>query len=249
VFRLVVTTLLVFGLIGAASYFVLKQYVGGSVTTVPHIRGLSADAALKKMAESNLYLQLERREFSDAVARGSIVSQFPVAGVKVKERTPVRVVLSDGPVRVAVPRLIGAPQIGAGVTVRSVPDADLDVADTAECYSADVKKGIVVAQDPPPGASIQRGGKIKLLVSKGPPPVEYYMPDLRNSTIEEARAALAPMGATIAEVREMNHARAQRGAVLAHQPGPRERIARGATMSVTIATGLEPSSPPPPRPE
>ena len=236
--RLVATTLLVFGLVGAAAYMTLKIFVSGHAVKVPNVRGITVEEALEKLGSADLLLKLDRREYSEAVPRGNVILQFPTSGTKVKANTPVRVVLSDGAVRVRAPNLVGMTEINAGVAVRSVAQADLDVGQRAADYSTKIKKGDVIAQDPPAGTPIMRGSKIKLLISLGPRPVDYTMPDLRNKTIQEARTSLGAMQLVLGEVREMDHAGAERGIVVAQQPSPGRRVSSGASVILTIATGL-----------
>jgi len=241
-FRLVATTLLVLGLIGAVTYLTLKHYVSGREIKVPNICGFTVEEALEKLDPTGLFLNLDRREYSEAVPRGNVIAQFPSPGMKVKTGTPVRVVLSDGAVRVRAPNLVGMTEINAGVAVRSVAQADLDVGDGAFAYSTLVKKGAVIAQDPPPGTPTVRGSKIKLLVSLGPRPVDYTMPDLRNMTIQEAQAILSAMQLTLAPPRYVDHEGAERGMVVTQEPGSGKRVVQGSTVILTLATGLSESS-------
>jgi serine/threonine-protein kinase len=243
IFRLVATTLLVLGLVGAAAYMTLRFYVGGREIKVPNVCGSSVEDALEKLDSAGLLLKFDRREYSEVVPRGNIVAQFPAPDTKVKTGTPVRLVLSDGAVRVRAPNLVGMTEINAGVAVRSVAQADLDLGPGAADFSPKVKKGDVIAQDPPPGTPILRGSKVRLLVSRGPKPADYNMPDLRNRTIQEARTTLAALQLLLGEIREADQAGADRGIVLAQQPGPGTRVMPGGSVILTIATGLgEPST-------
>lgn len=237
--NLIATTLLVFGLVGAASYLVLKHYVGGTEVRVPALVELSLDEALEKLNTPGLFLRLERREYSESVPQGHVVAQFPLPGVTVKKGTPVRVVISDGAARVRAPSVVGMSEINAGVALRSVERADLDIAKRAEVYSTALKKGLVVAQDPPPSTPIPRDAGISLLISKGPPPIYYEMPDLHDKTLQEARIALGALRLAITEpIRETDRPGIRRGLVIAQQPRPGQRVARGDRIAVTIATGL-----------
>jgi len=236
--RLVATTLLVFGLIGAVTYLTLEHYVGGRSVEVPRISGMSVEEALEKLDPAGLFLKLDRREYNDLVPRGSIIAQYPPPEMKVKTATPVRVVLSDGAARVRAPNLIGMTDINAGVAVRSIAQADLDVGEGAIAYFSNTRKGVVIAQDPPPNTPIPRGSKIKLLVSLGPRPADYNMPDLRNKTLQEAKASLSAMQLTLSEVREIDHAGAERGTVVAQQPAPGKRVTYSDLVVLTVATGL-----------
>ena len=247
IFTLITTTILVLGLVGAAAYVTLNFYVSGHEVMVPDIRGVTPVEALERLGPNGLFLELERREYNEVVPRDAIAGQFPSPGMKVKSGTPVRVILSDGAVRVRAPKLIGMSEINAGVAARSLPQADLDVGPNAVNYSNKVRKGDVIAQDPPPGTPILRGSKIKLLVSAGPKSASYSMPDLRNKTLHEARAALSALQLTLGPIREADQAGMERGIVLAQQPGPGKRVAPGASVVLTVASGLEEGSEP--RPE
>jgi len=172
--RLVATVLLVFGLFGAASYLILQAYIGGREVSVPRVQGATLEEALEKIKPSGLLLELESRRYSEGLPRGYIIAQAPDPGARVKSRTPLRVVVSDGAARVPAPNLIGQTENQAGVLARAFEDhagvkVDLDIGRKSYTYSGTAPKGDVIAQEPPPGMPISRDGRINILVSLGLP--------------------------------------------------------------------------------
>lgn len=236
--RLVLTTAVVIGVIGIVSFYVVKSYVGGQEVAVPILLGDTLDEALEKLKPDRLYLQLDRREYSDEVARGRILGQFPAPHTTVKARSPIKVVLSDGPYRRRAPELVGLTDIIAGVELRKVPGMDLDVGERSFVHWPGTKKGDVIGQDPPAGTPVRRGSRIHLLVSMGPPPVFFEMPDLEQKTIQEARIALGEMHLTITDIREVDQPGFRRGVVVTQSPRPGQRVSRSTPIILTLATGL-----------
>ncbi|MEY2421056.1 MAG: eukaryotic-like serine/threonine-protein kinase [Acidimicrobiaceae bacterium] len=92
--------------------------------------------------------------------------------------------------------------------------------------------GVVVGQDPPPGATVKAGAAVTLKIS-----APATVPDVVGKTETEARAALSALGARV-QRKETFDPNAAQGAVLAIEP------AAGAPLTdeVTITVAEAPSS-------
>jgi serine/threonine-protein kinase len=238
--QIVATTLLVFGIIGAASYFVIKNYVGGEEIEVPYLIGMNVEEALKQLKQDNLFLELDQRVYSDSVGRGRIAAQYPAPHSAAKTHTPVRIVISDGPARVRAPNLTGFNEIEAGIRLRGTLNASLDVGGRSYAYWPQTDRDEVIAQEPPPGTPIRRDSRINLLISLGPPPVRYDMPDLRQKTAVQARGILREMGLPIEneDIRETDAPGVRPGTVVSQRPRPGQPVARGDDIELIVASGL-----------
>lgn len=94
----------------------------------------------------------------------------------------------DAPATVAIPSL-------EGMTLADAQDALLD-ADLRPSFrqvpSADVAAGLVITTEPAPGAEVEPGSKVTLVISAGPE--EFPIPNVTNLNIEEARDLLTRQG-------------------------------------------------------
>jgi serine/threonine-protein kinase len=110
----------------------------------------------------------------------------------------------------------------------------------------EVKGGFVISQDPQPGARVQRGRALNLVISKGPAVV--VMPTLVGRPLQDARRALQELGITVREVRTVPTADLDPGLVVAQSPDPGTRIRPQdqVIVTVTVRPGEERTPPPTP---
>lgn len=150
---------------------------------MPDLVQQTLDNAKKILAEAHLVLSDDiTYEYSDTVARGSVIRTDPEAGTTVTAGQEVRLVVSQGPERIAMPDL-------AGMTVEeameAIQGAGLTVSDQAPIheYSDTVAKGNVVRTNPAAGESVAAGAAVQLVISDGAkpgdpkPPVTPETPD------------------------------------------------------------------------
>src|SRR5690606_37565047 len=87
------------------------------------------------------------------------------------------------------PRTVPEIPAGAGFEVAREALAGVQLETSrSDVFSESVPKGQVVALDPAPGATLDRGATVTVQVSKGPDRVA--VPDLRGMSLDEAESAL-----------------------------------------------------------
>jgi len=194
-------TILVFAVAGVLSYLLVQKHIQGQEILVPNITGRKVDDAARVLKEQGLDLsiQIESFDFSDLVAEGEIVSQFPQPGNNVKSGTVLRVHVSRGTTLIPCPDVRGKNFLEAGIALRN---ADLDEGVKSFLHSPEYKKDAVIAQDPGANAPVERRIKVNLLVSLGPEVEGRIMPNLLDSTFTEAEEKLKPLGLRIASQTE-----------------------------------------------
>lgn len=168
----VLAALLVPGALGyvVAAFFLFPKpdtEGSGMGIPVPALRGLSAVAAERALAQANLgRLQVTELPSGDT-PEGEIIAQSPLAGQQLRAGAAVRVAVSTGAPRVKVPDVLGDAAERAEQTLRR---AGLEVL-RAESESP-VAKGRVFAVDPAPGTEVRLPGRVTMRVSLGPPAVD-----------------------------------------------------------------------------
>ncbi|GAF69066.1 unnamed protein product [marine sediment metagenome] len=202
---------------------------------MPNLVGISPNEALEKLRPHNLSLKLDQKEYSEIVREGDIISQYPFPGTRAKAGAAVKAILSKGPTLIQVPDLRGERYLNAGVKLRAL---DLQVGKTSYLYNDEVKKGHVITHDPLPQSGVPRKYAVNLLVSSGPPPRTFPMPDLVNSTLKEAQSLLAKLNLTIDQITEKEQPGAEKGIILAHSPPQGTPVSNETKISVVIASGL-----------
>jgi serine/threonine-protein kinase len=137
---------------------------------------------------------------------------------------------------VPVPSLVGLQLDGdSGAKVR-LADQGLGVNVTER--RADDPAGYVIAQSPAPGRFTGAHGDIRLVVSKGPPPVQ--VPDISNvGTVDGATAALQAAGFVVNPVHRYDETVPANG-IIATDPSFPAKAPRDSTVRLLVSDGPQP---------
>ena len=149
---------------------------------VPDVEGLSFKEARDLIEAEGLVVgELTRVESEEE--EGTVLDQDPAPGTEVDVDSAVDLELAQSPV-VIVPDVINQSEDSA---VAELERAGLTASvDTAP--SNDVDEGLVITQDPEPGAEVEPGDTVVILVSEGPE--AQSMPNVVGQDGDEAEAQL-----------------------------------------------------------
>ena len=143
----------------------------------------------------------------------------------------IALLLLSGGDRVQVPEVVGAPQSDAEIALkRKGFDTDITLRESEK------PKGIVIGQDPSPGARLEKGETVQLTVSAGPGTAR--IPDLRTRGRLEARKTLADLGFEIEEERVFDDEVGE-NRVVDTRPPPGSELEKGETVTLVLSRGRE----------
>jgi beta-lactam-binding protein with PASTA domain len=148
-----------------SAFLAMRLAIHGREVEVPNVTGLTVAEASQTAARLGLNLNLENHFYSTVVPPGSVLSQAPAPGTKVRREWVLRVTESIGPQRVSVPNVVGQTEREATVTIRRLA---LELGTVAYIPAAGTA-GIVLAQTPTAAAEGVDGPRISLLVSEPVP--------------------------------------------------------------------------------
>ena len=137
---------------------------GPGNATVPGVVGRKQDVAENMMKEAGFETDV-RREPSDSVDKGRVISTQPGENTQLEKGRTVVLMVSSGPEQVSVPDVVGDDEQDAR---SALEDAGLR-ADVTEEESEDEDPGTVLRQDPGSGAKVEKGSTVDLVVAKAPP--------------------------------------------------------------------------------
>ena len=175
----------------------MRFAIHGREVTIPKLVGMTPLEAERALAVSGLEVVVERQFYSPNIPEGRIMSQVPLAGVKVRRGWAIRVAQSLGPQRVAIPDVTGDSERVAELNVRR---RGLDLGSIAQVALPDAPADQVVSQSPPAKASGVSVPKISLLVSRGPEPAAYVMPNFVGQPLGSVTLALQDVGIRVGKV-------------------------------------------------
>ncbi len=175
----------------------MRFAIHGREVTIPKLVGMTPLEAERAVAVSGLEVVVERQFYSPDIPEGRIMSQVPLAGVKVRRGWAIRVAQSLGPQRIAIPDVTGESERVAELNVRR---RGLDLGSLAQVNLPDAPADQVVSQSPPAKASGVSAPKISLLVSRGPEPAAYVMPNFVGQPLGSVTLALQDAGIKVGKV-------------------------------------------------
>ena len=181
--------LIVVGVISA--FAVIALLLRQEEIRVPDLTGQDIVTVVEMVGQLGLQLKVDRREPSQTVPRDAVISQAPPPGTGIKKGRALRVVVSQGPSELLAPGLIGEQYRKAEILLRQGGPFFLDI---ARVWSDAIERDVVIAQDPPAGTPIEKGGRVSLLVSLGKKGRMYVTPRLLGKKAEEAVRLVDRMG-------------------------------------------------------
>lgn len=165
-------------LVGAATSVVTGAVVVGAVALgvlwfmdqlpaevqVPNLVGMPRAEAIDRLGQVGLKVGNVRRVYREEYKAGEVAGTRPEPRMIVREGREVTLIVSQGPARVRVPRVIGLTE---GEAKRALADTDLRVEHVGRVRSA-APPGEIVQQDPSSGQKVARGDRVSVKTSGGP---------------------------------------------------------------------------------
>lgn len=196
-FRMLLLALVLLTVALVSALTAMRFAIHGRVVAIPKLVGMSPFEAERASAASGLQVAIERQFFSPDIPEGKIMTQIPPPGTKVRRGWSIRVAQSLGPQRVAIPDATGGSERVAELNIRR---RGLSLGSIAHVNLPDVTPDHVISQSPPANASGVSAPKISLLVSDGPRPPSYVMPNLTGQPLGSATLALQDAALKIGKV-------------------------------------------------
>jgi eukaryotic-like serine/threonine-protein kinase len=136
----------------------------GSRVVVPSIIGGSFDEAVGVIGPLGLTAVVVENRFDEEIAKGKIIESIPAGGGKIDAGGTVKLIVSKGPERYAIPMTTGLTPAAAQTALKKYP---LLVGTVNEVFNSEIPKGFVISSSPVSGTSVKRDTTVNLLVSKG----------------------------------------------------------------------------------
>lgn len=196
---------------------------------VPDVTGKQMVLAKQILEDNKLRVNVVEKFDADKPA-GTVVSQDPEAGSKVKEERLVTIYVSKGGEDMEMPDLTGLSKDDA---VEQIKKMGLKVGKVYEKYS-DEAAGTVIETSPRAGSKISKGKTVDLTISKGKKTQKVLLTDVTGSSVEAATAALENKGFRVSVQKQKTDA-APAGTVIRMTPGAGSELDEGSTVTLTVA--------------
>jgi beta-lactam-binding protein with PASTA domain len=216
-----------------------------AVVTVPDLRGRPLAAARSLAEDAGVAVETGARLHHPTVREGAVLAQSPLPGQEVTRGAAVRVTLSAGRERRAVPEVADLPAAQAQALL-----ARLGFTVRVRRVLSERAAGRVLGVNPAAGTLLPVPAPVELTLSAGPPEVVVpivAVPDLGGLPEAEAREALRSAGLRAGEVSYAPGLAVPLGEVAGQQPAAGDSVRAGTAVSITISgsppTGTAPAEP------
>lgn len=208
--------------------------LSGCGTKTPDLVGMKQADAVRALEDAGFRLGEVSQVMTDTVPLGMIAAQSPAAGERIRDRTPtmdLAVSFSDGK-RVLIPTVGEMEQVTAEQVATSLGLVPLVVDE----YSETTVKGIVAAQSPAPGAEVDAGSTLLIVMSKGPAPEKAKVPDVVGDSKADGEASLEKAGFVV-EMFEVYDSEVGKGKIIAQQPEAGKSATVGSKVQFIASLG------------
>lgn len=209
----------------------MRIAIQGREMAAPDVVGMPLAKAQAQLGSRGMGVQIEDRVYS-SLAQDAIVRQSPQPGTQLKIGEQVHVVVSLGPQKVTIPNLDNRSLHAAQIELLS---EGLQTGEISSAHLAQLTPDVVLEQSPAPGATNASSPHVDLLVSLGPEPPAYVMPQLTGMSLADAQQKLAAAGLKVSQVTPLPGGGAPLGTVISQLPAKGARVEPGAGVYLQVA--------------
>jgi beta-lactam-binding protein with PASTA domain len=175
----------------------MRFAIHGREVSVPDLQGKTPAEAHRLAEEAGISARVESNYYSQTVPEGRVLSQMPAPGTQVRRGWEVRLALSLGPQRIAIPQVVGESERAATL---NIAQRGLELSSTATIQVPDAVPGQVISQDPPANAKDVSAPKVSLLVSGDNTPQAFVMPSFVGQPLGTVTNTLQAAGFSVGRV-------------------------------------------------
>ena len=232
ILKIGVLVIIFLGTAGISAYLTLTLIIKSEDTViVPDLVGKDVVYTLEFLTDLELNTKVKGSEYSNDIPKNHVTFQDPAPGAEIKKGRDVRIIISKGPQRIAMPNLVSLSSQRARLILE---ENGICMGELSQTYSPRLNKDNIIAQVPPAGAMITRGECAHLLVSLGIRPKAFKMPNLSGLALDEAMISIENAGLSIGEIKSTHRKNKPRNTIVSQKPLHGYRIIEGGTVNLVI---------------
>jgi len=232
IFRIALMLFILASVAFLSALVAIRFTIQGREVAVPDVVGKKAIEAQQILQGRGIGIRIEDHIYNPLPA-DEVIRQSPPAGMKVKVGQYAHVVISLGPQKATIPLLEERSLRAAKIELLRT---GMQIGEISSLYLPGTSpEDTVLRQDPAPGKSDVTSPHVNLLVSRGPRPEAYMMPELAGLTLAEAEARMSAAGLKLGKLTFSPTAVGPHGIVLI-QPVPRgSRVESGTPIDLQLS--------------
>jgi len=201
---------------GASAYLTLTFIINSEdAVIVPDLVGKDVVSALELLTDLQLNTKVNGSEYSQMFPKNHVIFQEPEAGSEIKKDRDVRIIISKGAKSIMMPNVVSLSERQARMIIE---ENDFFQGKLTHTYSVKVEKDRVIVQVPNAGTLTSRGAHVDILVSSGPRPVKYLMPDLSEQSFDQAVLTIENTNLTVGNIRSRFDKKKSRNIIISQGP-------------------------------
>lgn len=215
-----------------STFLTMSFLIKGDELETPNLIGKSLQEAYNIASSKRLYLKKIVGSYDRHFKPMTVITQMPVAGVRVKEKSYIKVFITSEVVEVIVPNLKG---LSLADCEKRLVENNLKKRYIAYMNAADVPVDAVISQSIPAGSRANSGAEVDLLVSRGPGEVSYIMPDIIGKKSVDVQTYFESLGLKISKISKVSYPGLEPGVVIKQYPLSGYRINDKARISIEVS--------------
>jgi serine/threonine-protein kinase len=217
---------------GISAYLALTIIIKSEDTViVPDLVGKDVVSALEMLTDLQLNTKVNGSEYNQQFPKNHVTFQDPEPGSEIKKDRDVRIIISKGARSILMPNIVSLSEQQARMIIE---ENGFVRGRMSRTYNNAVEKDHVIVQIPRAGSMTKRGSKVDILVSLGPLPVKYVMPDLSGHLLDQAVLMIESANLTVGNLQSRFEKRKQRNLVVGQEPPPGYSITAKSRVHLVI---------------
>jgi beta-lactam-binding protein with PASTA domain len=229
IFRMALLAFILMSVAFLSAITAMRFAIQGREVVMPNVVGQKMIQAQQMLRGRGVGMLVEDRTYNPAPI-DMVIRQTPPSGMKVKVGQSAHVIVSLGPQSATIPPLNDLSLRAARIELLR---SGLQAGEVSSAYLPGADSNIVLQQDPTPGTSNVTSPHVDMLVSLGPRPPAYVMPELIGQSLNEAESKLTGIGLKSPKLTLTPLPGGLHGTVVGQTPS------RGARMDATTAVELQ----------
>jgi beta-lactam-binding protein with PASTA domain len=209
----------------------MRYAVQGREVVIPDLMGRGSGDAQRMLQVRGIGMKVEDRIYNKLPV-DAVVRQSPPPNMSVKVGQDAYVVLSLGPQRETIPELEEKSLHAARIELLR---SGLQVGEVSSAYLSGEAADTVLQQDPEPGTTDVVSPHVDMLVSLGPEPAAYVMPELTGLTLVEAQARLGAAGLKTAKITQSSIPGTPAGIVIDQSPMRGQKVDSTTNVELQVS--------------
>jgi serine/threonine-protein kinase len=228
---LMVAILIVAG--GISAITAMRLAIRGTEVVVPPLMGKTEEEARTLLEDNKLLLRVSSQpRFNPTVPAGRVLDQDPPAGTRLKTSRSVKVLLSAGDRKYAVPNLVGSSLRAANLTLAQ---RNFTLGNTSVTRTPTGDPLTIQQQVPQPGSQEGADPAVNVLLSAGPLEQFFVMPDLVGKPVELVAGRARVEGFQIGKLTYRKYPGVEPGLVTQQRPQAGHRLSQNDTILLEVS--------------